>query len=208
MRTAESIQFRAIAVRKNGASEEVRPQWAVSSASLSVEASSGLTLGGTPGTAELRASLDGVSGIRSVKVVPDMRGAWNGTLVIDCTSGDITWVGEGPGVCKTPTISNTARLQIDTQVGDVAVGAFTYLGGSGSFASKVGLNGSWDWPGFTSSSLTDTGYYYATFRDWHLTPQAAASGEMAGAGVLERTYTNAWGPQHWVFGAVTMTLKR
>ena len=177
---------------------------------MMVQAVNGLALAGTPGLAELRVSVDGIAAVHAVKVVPDMRGTWTGLVVFSCLADDVTRVeGAGPGPCKTPTITNKATLQAGAQEGDRAVGNFTYLDSVvGPFTGIVGVDGSWEWPEFTATAISEHGTVSAyIFKSWRTTSQAPL-GPISGSGSVDHKHTNAWGFQHYSWKNVTITLQR
>jgi hypothetical protein len=206
----ESGQFRVMRVRNDGSQEEALAQWSVAGPHMTVQAANGIAVGATPGIGQLRASVNGISTVRAVRVVPDMRGTWTGTFVLSCAAGDVTRViGEGPGPCKTPTITNRAIFGAPEQAGEAVAGVFTifdYV--TGAFTGRVGVDGSWDWPGFTAAAIsshgTPTDYI---FKGWRMTFHAV-SGQVSGSGSVEHKHTNNWGYQHYSFRNVTMTLQR
>ena len=210
LRIGESTQFRVMRVRKDGSHEEVLGQWSVSGPYMTVQTANGLAVAGFPGIAELRVSVDGIAAVQAIRMVPDMRGTWNGVLVLSCTDGNVTRVeGAGPGPCKTPTITNKATLEASAQQGDQVVGIFTYLNSVvGPFTGSVSVDGSWDLPEFTASAVTEHGTLSEyIFKDWRMTPPAA-SGSISGSGSVEHKHTNAWGYQHYSWKNVSMTLQR
>ena len=177
---------------------------------MTVQPTNGLAVAGSPGIAELRASVDGIAAVRAVRVVPDMRGIWTGTLVLSCAAGNVTRVeGAGPGPCKTPTITNQATLEASAQQGDRVTGSFTYLNSIvGPFIGIVGVDGSWDWPEFTASAMSSEHGTLSEyiFKGWRMTPQA--SGSISGSGSVDSKYTNAWGYQHYSWKNVSISLQR
>jgi hypothetical protein len=210
LRTGESFQFRVMRVRKDGSQEEVLGQWSVTGPYMTVQAANGMALAGSPGIAELRVSVDGIAGVQTVRVVPDMRGTWTGDMVISCTGGNVTRVeGEGPGPCKTPTITNKATLEASAQQGDRVTGTFTYLNSVvGPFVGSVGVDASWDWPEFTATAISEHGTVSGyIFKGWRMTSQTQP-GPVSGSGTVEHKHTNAWGYQHYIFSNVSMTLQR
>ena len=209
LRTGESIQFRAMRTRKDGSQEEVVGQWSVIGQYMTVQSATGLAVAGSPGIAELRASVDGIAAVRAVRVVPDMRGTWTGTAVFSCTSGVTRITGAGPGPCKTPTLTHQTILGAPEQAGDTLAGIFTILGDiSGAFKGPVGIDGSGEWPDFIATAISSHGPQTDyIFKGWHMSPQLQ-SGQMSGSGSVEHKHTNAWGFQHYRFRNVSMTLQR
>lgn len=198
-------------IRTDGSQDEVLSQWSVTGTSLTVGAASGAALGVQPGTGELRASVSGVSAVRFITVVPDIRGTWSGTTHFSCLKDNVTrLVGEGPSHCgKTPGWDYTTVLNINVQQGESAVGTLTLHGDngiSGPVSGSVLVDGTLDWgPKFTLSDVTETGPYEYVFNEWRLLAQPSG---ISGFGGLEMKFTNAWGYQHYILKVATMTLQR
>ena len=205
------MQFRAMGIRTDGSQEEVLAQWSVTGTSLTVEVASGSALGGQPGTGELRASVSGVSAVRSITVVPDIRGTWSGTTHFSCLKDNVTrLVGEGPSHCgKTLGWDYTTVLNINAQQSESVVGTLTLHddnGISGPVSGSVLVDGTLDWGAkFSLGAITETGPYEYVFNDWRLLAQPSG---ISGSGELEKKFTNAWGYQHYILKVATMTLRR
>lgn len=211
LRTAESAQFRAMRLRKDGSQEEVLAKWSVTPEYMTTDSVSGVSTGRSPGIAELRAFVDGVSAVAAVRVVPDMRGTWTGTAVFSCAADNVTRVvGGGPTpFCKVPSFSSQTILGGPDQVGDHVVGVFSISGSNpGPFMGRVDIDGSWEWPDFITTGVSEPGLppHEYVFKGWRMTPPA--SGQVSGSGSIDQKFANAWGYQHYSFRNVTMTLRR
>jgi len=208
LRTGEAVQFLAKGVRKDGSQEGVLAQWSVTGTSLTVEVASGAALGAQPGLAQLRASVAGVSTVRPIDVVPDMRGTWKGFTRVSCLNSNVTGETVGPTpFCKTPSFDFTTTLTVNAQQGGSLVGLLDIHHVAGLVSWNVFNDGAWNWPNFTVSELVEYGPYEIILNDWKFEPQAQLS-MLSGAGPLELKFTNAFGYQHYIFKVATMTLQR
>ena len=211
LRTGETAQFRAMGLRSDGSQEEVAAQWSVTGAALTVESASGSALAAQPGTAELRASLSGISAVRALAVVPDVRGAWSGTTHFSCLKDNVTLlIGGGPSICgKSLSWDYTTVLDINSQQGDSVVGTLEIHGDNGlrGFVSgSVLVDGTLPLgTKFAVGAMTETGPSEYVFNDWQLRAQPSG---ISGSGELELKFTNAFGYQHFVLKVATMSLQR
>jgi hypothetical protein len=207
LRTAETAQFRAVGVRKDGSEEEVSAQWSVTGTALTVEVASGAALGAQPGLAQLRASVAGLSTVRSISVVPDMQGTWRGFTRVSCVN-NVTGDINGPSAfCKTPSYAFTTTMTVNAQQGGALVGVLDIHHIGGFVSWNVLTDGAWDWPNVTVTEPTEYGEYQIVLNGWTFGPQTQPS-VVSGTGPLEVKFTNAFGPQHYIFKVATMTLER
>lgn len=96
LKIGASATFSTFAVFPDGSGQTIAAEWSIDRPAVATVQSTGVVTALAPGTATLMARTAGRSASRSLRVIPDYAGSWEGTrTVIECLGGD-------PGVC-TPT---------------------------------------------------------------------------------------------------------
>jgi hypothetical protein len=96
LKVGASETFSAFAVFPDGSGQTVAAQWSIDQSAVATVQSTGVLTAVGAGMATITASYRERSASRSLRVIPDYAGTWEGTVaVVDCLDGD-------PGIC-TPT---------------------------------------------------------------------------------------------------------
>jgi len=161
--TNTSTAYIVTATLSDGTTRALMPTWSSSHPDVASIDSDGLLSGRVHGSATLTASHDGRSATKTVQVVNNYGGTWNGTYVVKaCTdSGDLTnrdggWCRSGPGrvgnvgsiaLALTQTgshLSDITGTLVGDDVGRNITGVVTP---DGRLSLTGGPFGVWDWEG-------------------------------------------------------------
>lgn len=190
----EESSLRVFANRSDGSRSEVTGRWTAASPGISVLANR--VTGQLVGVQPVRVEAEGLTATLNISVVPDLRGAWTGTLHHATCN---IYVGAGPSICARAINGITYKFEFDS-----AVQTGTSL--------LINLRVSTDAIGVLSGRIDETGDI--VFEDavaietkvdglFRLKSWTARFNDESGrrtivaAGRLEREFTNAWGQQHY-----------
>lgn len=199
LRVGEVAAFSAVASYSSGATRTTEGHWTILGNAIAAEGAPSTVRGAAVGTARLRVDAAGLFAERSLDVVEDLRGHWNGTLHYQTCN---RLKGSGPGVCKnTYGLIQTLDLSVDSQSGgEMPVVVLQVASKRGVFSGRVEVTGTltigegravWTDPEYGTDTMT--------FSDWQVRVGSSGGGskEIVGTVTVDSQWTNAWGFQHY-----------
>lgn len=128
--TGDAVTLSASATFGDGAVRTVLPRWSVDDASLATVDANGRVLGRGAGVATIVATLEGVTASTRIRVIPDHRGVWAGTLrQTSCRHWDFRTCGRSYPSTSTFVLQLQLQQQKDNVRGMFDV-ALTYPAGA------------------------------------------------------------------------------
>lgn len=194
LRVGEESSLRVFATRSDGSRSEVTGRWNASGPGVSVIANR--VTGQLVGVQPLRVEAEGLAATLNISVVPDLRGAWMGTLHhATCNR----YVGVGPSICGRAINGITYKFEIESAVQTGTLVLFNLRVSTdaiGLLRGRVDETGSIVFEDAVANETKVDGLFRlkkwtARFND------ELGQRTLIAAGRLEREFPNAFGPQHY-----------